>query len=584
MHITGFALENWLTHRHLDVSLRPLSLICGPNESGKTAFAEAIAFGMMNIVPRGLPKGARADLISQGAKAGSVTLVCDGEGATGIRFTRDIATGKAKGKPVKLPVSQELVQAGIQPALDPGLFAALEPNERRQLLLDVCRVVMTPAHLKDLLARRGHYLAAELPDDMPPEAWVTYCTEQASQARGAWKAITGETYGDNKGATWMMDVPTVEGDQAQLEQDVAGLRSQLKALIEESGGARQQVAAKTVRDAKIAALKELAGSWDAAIAAQAEADQKMEAAETFRAKAAATVEEALSRKPAPLACTACGAKHRLERGVLVATDDTADDRPLPTESDILNLKYLLSRADEVVRGARTVTASAAERLVRIRAAEEQIIELEADAKEAGATVNLEKITDWIARIEKETLPATLDKLAAVQQAAASREKAEAKNAQAKECHKAVQDWVELKAQVSPDGLPAELLKGALQTFNQHLAALCVHFDWPTFAIGEDMEIMRGSIPYALLSESAQWRVDATLAMALSEVSEFRIVVLDRFDILTPKDRKPLLQSLYKLIKTDRLHTVLLMGTLASPPAVPSDVSVVWLGPDLKAAA
>jgi hypothetical protein len=583
MRITGIKLENWLIHRHLDARLSPLTLISGPNECGKTAIRYAVAFGVMNLLPPDIDKGERKKLITKGQKQGTVTLTYEGNGET-VSCSRDVASGKGRGG--AFPVSPDVVTTVIENCLDTALFCLEAPNVRRKTLLDVCRIVMTPAHLRDLLVRRGHILAEELPEALP-EQWMLYCAEQASQARGAWKAVTGEVYGSEKGETWAAPAPEAPAVPiVQLEQDLAGLRRQQLALQSQLGAEQERRKTIKTREDQLARLRAKTATWDASEARLTAARADILKAEEIERKAAAALADLQAAGPKPLACTRCGTLHRLEGGVLVEDPDAVADQEPVSPAQRENLKAIHARAvAQVAAEKRRLEASMMEQ-AEIRAAENTIIELEAQAAEApddAKPIDLDKVAAGVDRLETVEIPEAMDRLAAARGAEKERERAKDNTRTAKEHHRSVKDWVALRDEVSPDGLPAELLKGALEKFNNHLIMLCGLFGWSPFTIGQDMEIIhRGGIP--LPSESAQWKIDTILGLALAEVSEFRAVVIDRFDVLSVPDRKPALEAFYKMIKSKRIDSIIVIGTLTAPPAVPKDVSVHWLGEQLAVAA
>jgi hypothetical protein len=235
----------------------------------------------------------------------------------------------------------------------------------------------------------------------------------------------------------------------------------------------------------------------------------------------------------------------------------------------------VQRAKGNVQIAETALAGARIRMQRIIEAEGALAELER-APVAAEDDTAETLATQIGRIETTELPPLLDRLAALMAAEADTTRAIADTARAKTQHEAVQGWMALAEVLKPGGLPTELLTEALGRFNRLLADLAQRAKWPAVSIAGDKSIVRDGTPYGLLSESAQWRADLLLAIALAVESGVRAVVADRFDVLQVSSRRGLLEFLYSLTKRD-LDTVVLLGTLQSPPEVPKDVTVHWLG-------
>ena len=69
--------------------------------------------------------------------------------------------------------------------------------------------------------------------------------QQATQAKGAWRAATGETYGEKKAEDWAADVPTFE--HAELERasaELAALDARVEATAQSLGQITQRAAAR----------------------------------------------------------------------------------------------------------------------------------------------------------------------------------------------------------------------------------------------------------------------------------------------------------------------------------------------------
>ena len=89
--------------------------------------------------------------------------------------------------------------------------------------------------------------------------------------------------------------------------------------------------------------------------------------------------------------------------------------------------------------------------------------------------------------------------------------------------------------------------------------------------------MQAERPYALLSESEKWRVDAMLAEAISRLSGLGILVLDRFDVLDLPGRSDLIAWLDDLAFSDEIQTAILFGTLKAPPTGLSNFfETIWI--------
>jgi len=99
--------------------------------------------------------------------------------------------------------------------------------------------------------------------------------------------------------------------------------------------------------------------------------------------------------------------------------------------------------------------------------------------------------------------------------------------------------------------------------------------WKLPHINVEMEITADSRPYALLSESAQWRCDVTIAEAISHISGLKFMLVDRFDILDLPSRMDLINWLRVIAKDGDIDTCLLFGTLKAVPSM-EGITSYWL--------
>ncbi|WP_339475250.1 hypothetical protein [Pseudomonas sp. RL_5y_Pfl2_69] len=155
--------------------------------------------------------------------------------------------------------------------------------------------------------------------------------------------------------------------------------------------------------------------------------------------------------------------------------------------------------------------------------------------------------------------------------------AERKAAQAAQHHEDVKAWTLIATALAPDGIPGEILSGALKPINDSLAKLSTIAGWPAVSIASDMAITAAGRLYTLLSESERWRCDALIGLAIAIESGLRLIVLDRFDVLLPAVRAQLLGSLINLAKSDVIETAIVCGSLKEKPVrLPAEINAVWI--------
>ncbi|MGE0110028.1 AAA family ATPase [Aquabacterium sp.] len=603
MKIDKINIDNFLGARVIDVSTAaPVQLFCGPNGAGKSSIRDAVALALTADLGRVSLKKEAGQLVSEGAKAARCEVITsDGDvytvGISNAGKITDGASGKASD-----PVWPYV--------LDAQRFGQLSANERRTFLMGLMDVKTDPATVKEMLAARS--LDAAKIDRIAPLLRAGFdsahkeAKAKATEARGAWKAITGEAFGSEKAKTWRAEVPKY--DAGKLKE----LQTELQHADVAIASWQQQVGALTAeqrrRDelrAKLPALQEHAGRFDRIM-------KKLTADEQQLADWQADLEKTLAA--AGQASPRVGLVHELgwSLAFLVFYGDALDlenenDRRVRAALDAYEAEHgKVSFAND----QPVADGKAAARLPSIRASVELCTKAVANdqrdreaARQAGLEV--EAIEQELAKpVDEQALAGARKQIASLQAKRAEVHKAldtiqslklqaEAADKRTKEAAVHADDvaaWDELGAALAPDGIPAEILAKTLGPINERLAQSAADAAWLKAEINADMVLTGGGRDYRLLSESEQWRVDAMVAEAIAHLSGARLLVLDRFDVLDPASRSDLIGWLDVLADMGEIDTALVFGTLKSLPAgLPPTVAAHWitggsLVPQLKAAA
>ncbi|AMG45494.1 AAA family ATPase [Achromobacter ruhlandii] len=579
MRIAHINIENFQGARAVDLDMRtPVALIAGPNGAGKSSIAEAVRLALLGTPERvGLKKEFGA-LVTEGAKLGAVALDLE-DGAVGISLPKGTQTGEAL-----VPQSPALPYV-----LAPERFAAAKPDERRTLLFALsgtnvkadeierrllarsCSPLLVPA-IKPIL--RGGFAAG-----------AEYAKQQATEAKGAWKAATGEQWGSQKAEGWAADVPSFDqaalvGERAALAEVDAKLEQYTKALgaLEQKASAfaaaRDQNAARQAQAAKLPALRQKL---------EFDLDEHEKAAahvETLQAKAgtgprvglvhdlALCLSQLWKSEASKNVAFGIGldiksvlATYERQYGNIGAAGDTEAAAALPKA---IEARDLMARSVENDRRDIAAAEAAAAQL-QGAAAPEQIQPADVEAARAKVTA---------LRAERKGIDDRVQALLNAKQAATS---AAERTANATRYHGDVLAWLAIGDALSPDGIPGEILAEALEPFNAKLADLASLAGWWVPSIAADMSITWRGRPYRLLSESERWRVDALIGATLAEISGLRCLILDRFDCLDLGGRGDALGLVDALAADGRMDTILVLGTLKAAPAAPSDMfTVVWI--------
>ena len=580
MRINRITIENFQGARAVDLDLRkPAALIAGPNGAGKSSIAEAVRLALLGAPERvGLKKEFGA-LVTDGAKVGAVALDLD-DGTVGIGLPKGTQSGETL-----LPTSPALPYV-----LAPERFAAAKPDERRTLLFTLSGANVKADEIERRLLARG--CSPLLVPGIKPilrsgfSAGTEYAKQQATEAKGAWKAATGEQWGSQKAEGWAADVPPFDqaalvGERAALAGVDAKLEQYTKALgaLEQKAAAyaaaRDQVAARRAQAAQLPALHQklefdqaehikLAARVDA-LQAQAGSGPRVGLIHDMAIclDEAYNIDKVNAELPGPLDMRILKVLDRYEAqyGKLDATGDADAAAALPKA---IEARDLMARSVENDR-RDIAAAEAAGAQLQDEAAPEEIQPADVEAARAKVTA---------LRAERKAIDDRVQALMNAKQAATG---AAERTASATRYHSDVMAWLAIGDALSPDGIPGEILAEALQPFNAKLADLADLAGWLTPAIAADMGITWGGRPYRLLSESERWRVDSLIGAALAEISGLRCLILDRFDVLDLPGRGDALGLVDALAADGRMDTILVLGTLKAAPPTPSDAFTVhWI--------
>lgn len=575
MRIRTIQVANWLAHSALKLDLSPLTLVAGPNEAGKSSIRDAIAFTLTGECERVEAKGERKLLMTEGAAKGFTRLDLGQPGAAdAVTAQRDLPSGKgAQGLAYPFRPGAALENGTVRSCLDPARFSRLTADERRLTLMAAMRVALTPAGLKAELVKRGASEAmVAILTGADRAAMEKVAQTATSEARGQWKGITGETYGAQKAATW--EAPMPEAPDAEEIAAAEAAHQDAEAALEAAAhqvGAHQAAQAAQGRYEKLRQQAQLGdGARDVMPALQVAAAEAGEALATAH-RTLHDLQGRLRGSATVLECPHCQGKVALTAGALVVHETPAHPATL---ADVRAAETAVAAATAANRDAVNAV-EAAESILRTAEAAEQALAA-MGATTATATVAARQAQDALVAARANAAAAGAA-LASLRQAMRQREEAQSKTAAAAEAHAAVVAWAAIADGLAPGGVASEVLRDALDAFNASLAALAVGAGWRAVAIRDDMSITMAGRPYGLLSESARWRADAMLAVAIALASNVAFLVLDRMDVLQVDARSRALGWLYGLTKSGQLDTVLVLATLSKLPTVPGDVNAYWLG-------
>lgn len=563
MRLQSIQLTNFLAHSTAKIDISPdahLIVVCGPNGAGKSAVAHGIRAALTGDPVRGLSKkNELSRLVKLGAAQGKVSLSTEG----GV-YELNLANGKHA-------FPSDPHSPSLKFLLDPTLFpsAAMDESARRTALRQAAGVKLNPSMIADDLIAAGHdpkrveriksLLSTGF--DLPEKE----AAKGATEARGVWKSITGETYGDQKGGTWRAP------GEAWTEADDTVLANGMESVN----------AARALQITARESLAVLQGIEAAHVAAEGRTEEAQGINEAFEEM------QRLDRLVAEI---------RRERDELKELEDTASDELVTHPCPCCNAS--LTMRDGVLVDASTVTVQRrskkrADRIEELnRLGREQTVKLEAAKALLHRLQALLEVREDLAKrpTSDELMAAGLlvsdlsEKITEAEAAVMTLRQhkqaslvAKENEAKALAAHEDVQAFKALEEALHD--APAKYMAKALDPVRDCMAYIATEAfgldpDELTLS-GDDMTMYYRGVPYPLASKSEQWRMEVAMAYAIAVVSQVNFLLADEFDVIQPSDRGAILD----FFSEEKDVQTFLMGTLKSDPSealIDGGVSI-WLG-------
>ena len=394
--------------------------------------------------------------------------------------------------------------------------------------------------------------------------------ERASQARGAWKQITCETYGSQKAESW--EAETTEAPKPEV---IADLKEQLsvnqKAIddLNQKLGLAKATANILAQNAQRIHDLTTKASMVSRIKTKNATDEKSLA--KVRQQIAEAEQAALSQTAMP--CPCCKAMLVVD----AQSQQLIDAATLSTKSGDDGIAKLEEYRQSAAMLERAISNNQRD-LAAAEDAEQQLKSLSRNEDTAVDPDDIEALTSDINELVNVRNDIT-GKLNDLLQQQADAANAHVKTKNAAKAHADVTAWTAIAEQMAPSGIPSNLLSQALKPFQNLLDNINALLpNWPAVGITPDMELVAAHRPYGLLSESEQWRVQAVIALALAQITGINLAVLDRFDVLDPQSRVEMMEALCDLSEQNEQLQIVMLGTLAKPaPGLPADfIQQVWM--------
>lgn len=584
MKIDGIHIRNILGARRVDITTdTPITLIGGFNGAAKSSIQESVRMAFTGETLRVGLKKEYPTMVSEGAKSGTVFVKTD-RGTAGFALPAGSQTFEGDltlGLPEALPF-----------VLNAQGFAQLRQDERRNFLFALTGCSVTEDRVRKLLKEAAcdpDCIEATLPllkSITGFAAAAKFAAERSTESRGAWRGVTGESYGSKKSEYWAAEKPAVDADALrEAEEKRDDIEKRMRSAQQQLGALQQQASAYIKQKEALAAAKKLADDLP-------RAQNKLATDETNFDEIEARVVELRSKAgTAPRV----GLLHEMASAVEYALDAIGDVSSPGLATVVTQLKgpyeaYVSQHGEPRTVGdpeARDRLADLLPGLETMRRAVENSRRDVTNAEAAKAKLfeqrepEVNESTLEVARNNIDALSvsykAAEQRMMQLQTQANQAKEADERTAAAADHHRRVCAWSQIAEQLGPEGIPAQLLAQALRPFNNALRHSAIATDWRQVTINADMTITADGRAYNLHCESERWRIDAMIAEAISTISGVGILMLDRMDVLDSAGRAQLVIWLAKRAHEGKINTALLFATLKQPAAgLPKEVKSVWV--------
>lgn len=512
------SISNFRRISSASISPAGITLLAGPNGSGKTSILQAIAAVTTGaVIPMDeLKKNESGFLIHTGTGRGEIQMDSLTGTATVVYPAAIRATDGA-------PLEITRMAAGLDSFID------LSAQERVQYINQLMHSEPGKQEVEDILAKIGIQPAiiARLWQTIDAQGWDAahkQAKESGSKLKGGWEEITGDRYGSEKAATWLpveWETDLEAATEATLTAELAHERQWLEAAISDNAVNAAEIARLQKATENLPKLTEEYNDIKTQLDAlfNNENDLRHALRDIPAATQQATVPCPHCKQPVIIS------GNKLLKPGTVSANDAAEqaEKIKSTEESLAAVKQEIVRVNTEL-GHKKAAVDAAN-------------------KAAGMLAGLQAGTKNPAATAAPTAHGSVDDCRARVKRAENRLAAWAKRQNAASKHEAISKNQQIIDILAPSGLRQQRLKESLAIINTKLASIAAATGWLPVEIEDDMSISYGDYQYILLSKSTQYRVRVSLQAAFTMLDGSQILLIDGADILDSAGRNGLFKML-----------------------------------------
>lgn len=526
----NLSITNFRGLSQADIDLNgQITLLAGRNGAGKSSACLALAALLTGEVnPISLRKGGDKNIaVLRGAKEGSATLSGDG---WSVSITWPDGERYAEGD----ALSASRIATGLDAWTD------LKEDERQKLFADVFKVRPDKEDLKAGLVEVGHEnRLEEIWARIAKSGWpitATWASEEARDAKGAFRQATGEQYGAEKAAKWLaVEANDLAGDASALKAELDELRIARDRAVAAAGVAKHSANQIAEAEQRLHAVND---KLTKARAGHAGASER-------HAAASATLTRLRSLPKPPLSCPGCGTCLKLDDGQLVETIEAGPFVDLEELAKAEREEADAAKGLDRARNELQVLQADKARLEPLasRASPERNAEAEQEAADLAARIA--GMEGQLRSLERYTT--------------------------AKDAHERVATYSALAEVLGDKGVRKTKAVRVLELVNGRLADLSTAMGGGIVSLDRDMAVHMGELPLRALSQSERWRALAIVQMLISQQDGSHLVILDGADVLDQGGRN----GLVKALRSIGLPAVI--GMTVNKPELAPDLAKAGLG-------
>jgi hypothetical protein len=548
-------IENFIRVSRAEIEIPGgVTLIAGPNGAGKTTIMRALSACLMRKpIPlytreakTAITTSQASMLVLRGEKSGSAGLTDDDGQLTVVDWPKGvIKTGPKGGNGARTAT-----------AMDCGMVSwdALRPETRIRMLEELGGLLPTRDDF-DTACRDLGIDGDAAWDTITRQGWDAChrsVTDQWSQAKGQWREVTLEQYGEVKAPKWVPRgwEPELSGeDTYDLEASVARATEDLEASIANAAtdGARLE-ALRAFAEQSLPELDDLTRHLDELEGRLRQVEEERDGLPASKPLASVPRMDSGSNRNA--ACPACRAALNVSGslGAYRVVVASADPTPEHIEEIQARIAAAVAENDEIARVNAAINHQrkqlSDERSSLLRQVSDTQASIAAARKKREAILQAREDLATAEPAREGVSQDRIGELRKVVDLAKDRVRMFATKARADAIHCEIVALAALRDLVSPEGLRRSALDSGVHSINQTLSEVCDQAGWPEVRVNADLDLFMGGIPHVLLSMSEQYRCQAAMAVVLHSLSPTRtLLLIDAADVLDSAGRLGLITML-----------------------------------------